>query len=195
MTTTISDELLRILARRGRIELIRKLRAHPDRDFTINELARLSGIPTMTTWRAVKELRKAGLARTRKVGNATSVAISTDAEKLRALRLIPGTDPHIAAARLFARRLAESPWLHECRLFGSAGRGDHSPGDEVDVAVVYDELAVGEDEVRDAVRSLGAAVHQETNITVAPLLIPSKDMSKKGGLGAEMRDKEVIWRR
>ena len=194
MTATISEEQLKVLARSGRIELVRTLRAYPDRDFTINELARVSGVPVMTTWRAVKELKRVGLARTRKVGNATSVAIPSETERLRVLKLIPETDPGLAAARGFARRLGEFSWTRECRLFGSISRGDHAPGDEVDVAVVYEEGEVDHDSAKGALHALASEIRQETGVAIAPLLIPSKDMSKKGGLAAELRDKEVIWR-
>lgn len=194
MTATISEDLLKILARSGRIELIRTLRAYPDRDFTINELSRVAMVPTMTTWRAVRDLKKVGLVKTRRVGNATSVAFSGDVERLRTLRLIPETDPHIAAAKSFARRLGEQPWLKECRLFGTISRGDHSPGDEVDIAVVYDDT-VAEPEVKSTLAALCSEIKGETNVGIAPLLIPQRDMSKKGGLAAELRDKEVIWRR
>lgn len=195
MIATIPEEFLKILARNGRIELIRTLRAYPDRHFTTNELARTAGVPTMTTWRAVKELRKAGLAKTRKVGNATSVHMTDDVERLKWLRLIPGTDPHLATAKAFARRLAEEKWLVECRLFGTISRGDHGPEDEVDVAVVFDEAMTTEQAVKEAIQSLSRALKEETNITIAPLPIAAKDMSKRGGLAAELRDKEVIWMR
>lgn len=104
---TISVELIGILAKRGRIEMIRTLKAFPDKDFTINELARTAGVPTMTAWRATKELKKVGFVKTRKVGNATSVCITDDHEKLRTLRLVPETDPQRAAAILFAKKLGQ----------------------------------------------------------------------------------------
>lgn len=190
----LSKEVLRTLAKSGRIDLIRTLKAYPDRDFTVNELARTARVPTMTAWRAVKELKRAGLVKTRKVGNATSVKITDDRERLRTLRMIPETDPQRGAALDFASRLGESPWLRECRLFGSIGRGEHSPGEEVDVAVVYDDQAVNEPEAREAASALAKSVMAETNVTIVPFTIALKEMGRKGGLASELRDKEVIWK-
>ncbi len=99
----LSAELITTLAKKGRIDIIRTLKAFPGRDFTINELAKVSKVPTMTAWRAVKDLKKAGLARTRRFGNAISVSITEDREKLRSLRLVPDTDPQRSAARLLRR--------------------------------------------------------------------------------------------
>ncbi len=191
----LSRELLHVLARRGSIEIVRALKAYPDGDFTINELARVARVPAMTTWRAVQELRKVGFVRTRKVGNATSVRITEDKEKLRVLRLIPETDPQKTAAREFASRLGENEWLVECRLFGNIGRGEHSPGEEVDVAVVFDDSAVSEADARELTTRTAAATRAETNISIVPLLISRSEMARRGGLASELRDKETIWRR
>jgi len=191
----ISAELIGILAKRGRIDLIRTLRAFPDRDFTINELAKASGIPTMTTWRAVKELKKSGFVKTRKVGNAISVSVTEDSEKLRTIRLVPETDPQRSAAILFAKRLGQNEWVQECRLFGNIGRGEHAPGDDVDVAVIYSDADMAAELAREEAMESAAQIRSETNVSVVPLCISSKEMSRRGGLATELRDKEVIFRR
>jgi predicted transcriptional regulator/predicted nucleotidyltransferase len=195
MIHVLSVDFLKILAKRGRVEVIRTLKAYSDRDFTINELAKAAKIPTMTAWRAVKDLKKVGLVRTRKVGNATSVSITDDRDRLRTLRLIPETDPQRMGARLFAGKLAENGWLEECKLFGTVGRGEHSPGEEVDVAVVYDDSKVTEADAKEASASVAGSLKSETNVTIVPLCIAQKDMARRGGLGSELRDKESIWRR
>lgn len=195
MTLTISVELIGILARRGRIEMIRTLKAFPDKDFTINELARTAGVPTMTAWRATKELKKVGFVKTRKVGNATSVCITDDHEKLRTLRLVPETDPQRAAAILFAKKLGQYSWIEECRLYGNIGRGEHAPGEDVDIAVVYSDDAITVDEARAQAAVLAAEIKSESNVSVVPLFISGKEMARRGGLAAELRDREVILRR
>lgn len=191
----ISSELIGILAKKGRIELIRALKAFPDRHFTINELARTSDVPTMTTWRAVKDLQKSGFVKTRKVGNAISVRITDDRDKLRTIRLVPETDPQRSAAVLFAKRLGQNQWVEECRLFGNIGRGEHAPGDDVDVAVIYSEANMTAEQARETAAEFAALVKSETNVSVVPLCISSKEMSRRGGLATELRDKEVIFRR
>ena len=191
----ISGELLRILAGKGRVEIIRTLRAFPEKDFSINEIARASAIPPMTAWRGVNELRKAGLVKTRRVGNATCVKLTEDRESIRILRLIPDTDPQRAAARLYSEKLSVNPWLKECKLFGSIGRGEHSPGEEVDLAVIYDDTMVVESSVKAAAAEMALQIRDETNVAISPLFVPQKDMARKGGLAAELRDKETIWKR
>jgi predicted nucleotidyltransferase len=195
MNSLINQEFLAVLARRGRIELIRTLKSVPDRDFTVNELSRVSGIPTMTTWRAVDEFRALGIVKVRKVGNAKAVRITREEGRLRMLRLIEDTDPQKAAARDFASHISRLHWGVECRLFGSIGRGEHLPGEEVDIAVVFDDRIASEAEAKEAARAIATDVKEETNVTIVPLCISVRDMGRKGGLATELRDKEVIWSR
>jgi len=195
MISMISREILITLAKRGRVEIIRTLKSYPGRDFTINELARTAQVPTMTAWRTVKDLKESGFIRVKKVGNSAIVAITEDREKLRTLRLIPDTDPQRVAAITYSRTLAEYDWVSEGRLFGSIGRGEHSPGDEVDVAVIFRDDRIHEDEARSRAKEIAETIKASTNITIVPLCVPSKEMSRKGGLAAELRDKEVIFRR
>lgn len=149
----------------------------------------------MTTWRAVKELKRTGLVRTRRIGNAIGVTLTEDKERLRILRMIPETDPQRTAAKAYASRLGEQPWIQECRLFGSIGRGEHAPGEEVDVAVIYDDSSVEESKAKDVATSIAALVKEETNVTIVPLCIAQKEFARKGGLATELRDKESIWKR
>lgn len=184
-----------ILAKRGRVEIIRTLKSYPGDDFTINDLARKAQVPTMTTWRAVKDLKKAGFVHARKVGNSVVISITEDRDRLRLLRMIPETDPQRVAALAYSRRMGEFDWVSECRLFGSIGRMEHAPGDEVDVAVVYKEDVINEEEARSKAREVAESLLAESNISVVPLCVPSKEMSRKGGLAAELRDKEIIFAR
>jgi predicted nucleotidyltransferase len=195
MILMISRENLSTLAKKGRIEIIRTLKAFPDNDLCINELARVAKVPTMTVWRGVKELKAAGFVKTRKVGNSISVRLSDDRSKLRTLKLIPDTDPQRAAAERYADMLGKNHWLKECRLFGNIGRGEHSPGEEVDVAVVFDDGITTEIDARSEAHVIAEAIKSETNVTIAPLFVPHREMNRKGGIASELRDKEVIWPR
>jgi DNA-binding transcriptional ArsR family regulator len=195
MMTELTRDLLKVLASKGRVEILRTLRAFPEEEFTINGIARAAEVPVMTAWRATKDLRAVGLVRTKKVGNATVVSLTSDAERLRLLRVLPETDPHRDAARLFAHEVSSNPWAEECRLFGTIARGEHIPGEEVDVAVVYDGEEAEEGAVRASVEDIANSVRTRSNVAIAPLCIEKKEMGRRGGLAAELRDNEVLWKR
>jgi len=195
MTSALTRDLLKVLAGSGRVEILRTLRAFPEDEFTVNGIARAAGVPVMTAWRATRDLKAVGLIRTRRVGNATVVSLTSDAEKLRVFRVLPEADPHKDAARMFADEVSGEPWAEECRLFGTVARGEHMPGEEVDVAVVYDGTVAGEEAVRSRAQEVSHAVLRKTNVAIAPLCIEKKEMGRRGGLAAELRDKEVLWRK
>jgi len=191
----LSRQLVEALAKSGRIEIVRTLKAQHDRSYTINELSRASGVPVMTTWRAVNELKGVGLVKTRRIGNAIAVTLSEDRELNRLLKLLPEVDPHRAAAEAYSKELSSNDWLVECKLFGAVGRGEHGPGEDVDVAVVYDDTKASEDDVRNLAAVAAEKMKERSGMTVAPLCVSAKQMSKKGGLASELRDKETIWPR
>lgn len=195
MIAPLDYELLTILARRGRIPLIRTLKSFPERQFSINELARKACVPTMTTWRAVEEFRRAKIVKVRKIGNVRSVRITDEPSMLKMLRLVKDADPQKAAANDFAERISAHGWAVECRLFGSVGRGEHTLGEEVDIAVVFDDRQVSEEEARSEALRISKEIHAGTNVSVVPLCMSVKQMSRKGGLASELRDKEKIWSR
>ena len=195
MIPPMDYELLKILARRGRIPLIRTLKSFPERQFSINELARTAGIPTMTAWRAVEEFRGAKIVRVRKIGNVRSVRITDDPAVLKMLRLVEDTDPQKAAARDFAKMISANGWAVECRLFGSVGRGEHLLGEEVDIAVVFDEALATEEQARSEATRISQEILRNTNVSVVPFCMSVKEMSRRGGLASELRDKETIWSR
>ena len=195
MKSLLNQGTLVMLARSGRIDIVRTLKSFPDREFSINELARASGVPVMTTWRAVYDLRAAKIVTVRKVGNVRSVRMTADPSTLRMLRLVEDTDPQKAAARDFAERMSRNDWATECRLFGSIGRGEHVPGEEVDIAIVYDDDLASEETAKAAAATISQKILEGTNVTVVPLCISTKEMARRGGLAAELRDKEIIWSR
>jgi len=193
--TALTRDLLKVLASRGRVEILRTLRAFPEDEFTVNGIARAAGVPVMTAWRATKDLKAVGLIRTRRIGNATVVSLTSDVDRLRVLRVLPEADPHKDAARMFVDQVSGEPWAEECRLFGTVARGEHLPGEEVDVAVVYDGTVANEEAVRGRVQAVSRTVLARTNVAIAPLCIEKREMGRRGGLAAELRDKEVLWRK
>jgi ribonuclease PH len=74
-------------------------------------------------------------------------------------------------------------------------RGDHSPGEEVDIAVIYDDASTSEAQVKAAAVQTATSLKEKTNISVVPFCISRSEMGRRGGLGSELRDKETIWKR
>ncbi|MEM3049859.1 MAG: hypothetical protein QXT42_03945 [Thermoplasmata archaeon] len=65
----------------------------------------------------------------------------------------------------------------------------------MDVAVVYDDSMVSELEARKATSEIAQRIKADTNVTIVPLCVAARDMARKGGIAAELRDKEIVWQR
>lgn len=61
--------------------------------------------------------------------------------------------------------------------------------------MVYSDDAITVDEARAQAAVLAAEIKSESNVSVVPLFISGKEMARRGGLAAELRDREVILRR
>jgi predicted nucleotidyltransferase len=121
------------------------------------------------------------------------VSFADDKDLNRVLKLLPEADPHRTVAEVYARDLSGHDWLVECKLFGTVGRGEHGPGEDVDVAVVFDQSMISEDEVRTLTAAAAEQTKARTGIAVVPLCVSAEHMARRGGLASELRDKETIW--
>jgi len=187
--------LISSLARRGRIDIIRSLRQYPNRDFSINELARVSRIPVMTCWRGVRELESLDILTLKKVANSEIVTLNQNADLIRFLRQIPDSDPHRYAARLFSTKLDQLPGIVEARLFGKVAKGDHAPDSETDIAVVFDGVQVSKEDATAHCNRIAKEIKSITGMTVQPHMIMKDHLDQGRGFAAELRDKEILWRK
>lgn len=187
--------LISALARSGRIGVIRTLRQYPDRRFSINELAKYSRIPVMTCWRSVKELGRMNILEVEKIGNSHVAALKMTGELNRLLKQIPESDPHIHAAHIFSSRLEHLPGIMEARLFGKVARGEHSSESEVDLAILYDQNLISTEDASAHMGRIAQEVEKEIGIVISPHLIQVDHLKQGRGFAAELRDKEIIWKR
>jgi len=191
----IDLEQISALARRGRIDIIRTLRQYPDRNFSINELAKVSRIPVMTCWRAVRELTGIGLLKVRKIANSSIVSLNITPELMRLLRQISDSDPHRYAALMFARQIGRLPGIVEARLFGRVAKGDHTPESEADIAVIFEHIKISQEDASAHADRIAKEVESLTGTRISPHLVRKDHLDQGRGFAAELRDKESLWRR
>src|SRR3989338_8561151 len=68
-------EMLQLVKYAGSRNLLETLLKFPDRQFTINELAKEANVPFASAWRLVKKWEPAGLIFTGKVGKSITVKL------------------------------------------------------------------------------------------------------------------------
>lgn len=165
--------LLRLVAGRGRLEILQCLRRQDGPPPTINELSRRTSVPLGTVWHAVHELASLGLVLLDYVGTVTLVRPNMANpvwDGLQTLLDLNLPSPHQAAYDHFARRLRGRLPGIPLHPFGSVRTGTQRPRSDVDVEVVYG----GSGHSREAVLRACVAASNETfdrfRIMVAPVV-------------------------
>jgi len=129
-------DLLTLLAAKGSRPLFSTLANFPARQFTINELARVSGVPFSTAWNIVKKWERAGIVDTGRVGKAVTVRLSSGemAKKTRDV-FDAGVSPHQHAVAWLAKELSADKNVKSAFVFGSVTRGEEELDSDVDLAI------------------------------------------------------------
>lgn len=130
--------LLPILRSRHEAELLTVLLLHPDREYTLSELAHRVRVPLTTMQREAGRLAEAGLVRERRVGRARLLTSNPASRYTRPLTelVIKAFGPHLVVEEEF-RRLTG---VDAAAIYGSWAARYHGeagpPPNDVDVLVV-----------------------------------------------------------
>jgi DNA-binding transcriptional ArsR family regulator len=127
-----------IFRSRHQAELLSVLLLHPNRDYTVSELARALHVPLSTLHREAQRLERAGIVTSRTVGRARLLRANTGNRLLRPLTdLITATfGPHTVVAEEFRT----VPGVERLLIFGSWAARYHGdfgpPPNDIDVLIV-----------------------------------------------------------
>lgn len=172
--------------------IVEALLANPKRRFTVRELSIQARTPYATTWRTVEELRALGALTAERVGTSQYLSVNENSALLRDLERIRSLElsPHRAAAREFARRLADVPPVKKAILFGSVAERREAAGSDVDIAVV---LSRKSKRAMDQIYAAVAEVQDRTGMKVVPLIVSPEELRSRGQLGHALRAGQVLY--
>lgn len=130
------DPLDAVLGRLASVRLLRLLVRFPSREFTGREIARLAGVATPSALRALEDLRRSGILRSRIVGRATLWSFRQEHYLAQPLATLFEAD-HQALRGLTSVLSAELGTLgiEEATIFGSVARGEERPESDIDLWV------------------------------------------------------------
>ena len=170
MRTAAPPLLLPIFRSSSQAELLAETFLHPDREYSVAELARRRTIPLSTVHREVGQLLGAGLLAERRIGHVRQVSANSDSPFFEPMRtLIERAFGPQARVQEALRPLGD---VRGAWLFGSSARRlsgvQGEPPHDVDVAVVVDDAALegGTEDIYQACARVGALLGLEVNATV-----------------------------
>lgn len=128
---------LQLVKYSGSRKVLETLVKYPDRQFTISELARESGVPFASAWRMVQRWEPAGMLETRRVGKSITVRLHTSEYLDSILSILKiSLSPQAFTARALTGMLAKERNVKEAYLFGSVALGNEKPESDIDVALL-----------------------------------------------------------
>ncbi|MBI5636171.1 nucleotidyltransferase domain-containing protein [Candidatus Micrarchaeota archaeon] len=143
----------------GSRELLKTLLMFPNRQFTINELAKEASVPFASAWRMVKRWEPAGLIVTGKVGKSVTVRLrkSEYLDSVSSLLKL-SVSPQVFTAKAIRPLLAKENGIREAYLFGSVARGEEKLSSDIDVALLAEKGFNANDLVFGAYEKYGTKV-------------------------------------
>jgi DNA-binding Lrp family transcriptional regulator len=147
--------------------LLERLLKFPERRFTINELAKESGVPFASAWRLVKRWEPAGIIETGRVGKSVTVKLhKSEYLDLVASLLKISVSPQAFTVRALKEMLEKENGVKEAYLFGSVARGEEKLASDIDVTLLVGKGYNAND--------LVFGVYEKYGTKVVPLSFSSK---------------------
>jgi predicted nucleotidyltransferase len=160
-------EALHLIKYSGSRAMLQTLLKFPNRQFTINELAREAGVPFASAWRLVRRWEPAGLIETGRVGKSVTVRLHKSGYLDSVVSLLnTSASPQAFTARALKMALALEKKVKEAYLFGSVARGEETPSSDIDIALLAEK---GFD-----ANSLVFGAYEEYGTKVVPLAFTNK---------------------
>jgi len=178
-----TELLATILGSEGRKKVLKALLNYPDKDWTVPELEKVTGVPHATAWRTISQLEEARVVSSGLLGRKTKVyRLVADSPYLPALKSSLGVEviPLREVAAKFAHGISGLEGVRTCILYGSVARGAASPESDVDVLVLVDEPT---GKLKSRITRAAADLSHSTGCSIVPTVISAEefeDMLKTG---------------
>lgn len=164
-----------ILGSRTRVRILRLLAAHPDREWSAQDVARGLDLSMGSVHPALDQLLDARVVVARRLGRSRALQINRRHPLYPALRATfrEETEALRTAARAFAQALPEEG-VEAVVLFGSVARGQATLRSDVDVLVLVRDAGLEEE-----VQAAAASLLDRHDVAITPLVLTSEEVARR----------------
>ncbi len=165
-----------ILGTKSKIRILRELSSNQNRDFSVEDLAKATGMSYGTIHPAIKELAACRAVLVKKVGGSKIYRINSshimfnELDKLLEREKTAFKD----IASEFAEKI-EKKGIENIILFGSVARGDTSYVGDIDILVIY----TGGIYLTDKVYEIEEEMLDKYDIVISPIYLSKKEVQAK----------------
>ena len=171
MRTEITDVISRVLGSEKRRKIVQTMLNHPEKDWSVPELEKITGTPHATVWRTVLDVENAKILRSRLLGKKTKLFnLIEGSPYLPALKsaLAVETLPLREVAEEFAREVSKLVAIESCVLYGSVARGAATLESDIDVLVLVKKSTKA---LKEQITKIAGDVSHRTGRSIVPTVL------------------------
>ena len=169
--TRITNILSRILGSEERKKIVRAMLNHPERDWSVPELEKITRVPHATVWRTVLDMENAKILRSRLLGKKTKLFNLVEGSPyLSALKSAVAVEvfPLREVAKEFAREVSKLKAVRSCVLYGSVARGAATLESDIDVLVLVKKSTKA---LKARIAKIASDVSHRTGRSIVPAVL------------------------
>ncbi len=184
----MNNIIQRCITRRRIIDLFLK---YPKREFTVNELSKLSSTSYATTWRFIRMLDQAGVIFTKTLGHSLICKLNNDSPFLseikKALELKPS--PQKAVIEDFINKIKNIKDVQKAVLFGSVGRGVEDLTSDIDIAIFVKRK---NKRLEKEINNISDNIAEKSRMKIVPLILTQRELKKNKQFAIELERGVVL---
>lgn len=167
---------------------------YPDREFTINELTKLSKIPYASNWRFIQKLDKAGIIEVKIIGHSTACKLNRSSPFLKEIKkaLEAKPTPQKAVIDNFVTRIKKLKQIRRIVLFGSVARDQEKLTSDVDIAIIVQKK---NKEIERKITEVADIILEKSRITIIPILLTKKELKENKQFEEELNKGKILYER
>lgn len=167
----------RILASKTKIKILRRLIEKPGREFSFEDVAKVTSLSFGTVHPALKDLVYSRAVEMRKMGKSKLYRINQRHILFKELKAL--FDSESGSLTLIAKKFAAKIDKRNIRniiLFGSVARGEFTEKSDIDILIIYksDEALI-----RKSVSKLSQSFLDRWDVEIAPIYLSTKEAEQK----------------
>jgi predicted nucleotidyltransferase len=172
-------------------KILEVLFKYPNRDFTMNELSKVSGVPYATTWRFVQKANKAGVLLCKKVGHSSSCKLNQKSPFTSQIKmLLDIKSPQQAVLGEFLAKIKKLKDVEEVILFGSVARGVEKLGSDVDVAIIVNRKS---QTLEKGIIDIIDVIAEKSKVVITPIVLKRGELEDNKQFKRELEKGEILY--
>ena len=130
-------EAVQLIAQKGARPMLETLQAYPRRQFSINELSKISHTPFSTAWNLVQKFERAQIVDVGLIGKTRTVQFNESPFSKLVLQILDmSTTLQRQSLAGLTKMLKANPAIKEAHLFGSVAANKEKLESDIDVAIL-----------------------------------------------------------